>query len=289
MSARASAVKLALDDVPAGQACDVELQARHEDILWWELNLETQSNSQPPHRFLHRVSYTVLAEPPAIGHAAQPRPICVCAAGRANKNKWAGLTAGISRLAARGDRRWRLLWCSATRRGSFCASSPTPEWRIFRTAMSRHSTLGVWRISCLTLRLSEERRARTAWRCEPLPPHITALCRRLSLRVALPCDRYVAPKMPTWKEPYGSFREPSFVARSFTDIDDLNAQAEAWCVSHAADWRCPEDPERTVRNVFGAERPRLLACRTTQSRCSSMSLCRWVMRAAERGANLRTP
>jgi transposase len=53
-------------------------------------------------------------------------------------------------------------------------------------------------------------------------------------------------------------REAFFAARTFTDIDDLNAQAEAWCIGPAADRRCPDEPERTVREVFDEERPRLL-------------------------------
>ena len=52
----------------------------------------------------------------------------------------------------------------------------------------------------------------------------------------------------------GSF----FAARSFTDLDDLNAQAEAWCNGLAADRRCPEDLTRSVREVFVEEAPRLL-------------------------------
>jgi transposase len=54
-------------------------------------------------------------------------------------------------------------------------------------------------------------------------------------------------------------RESFFAARTFTDIDDLNAQADAWCIGPAADRRCPEEPERTVREVFDDERTRLLA------------------------------
>jgi hypothetical protein len=42
-------------------------------------------------------------------------------------------------------------------------------------------------------------------------------------------------------------------------LDDLNAQAEAWCNGPAADRRCPDEPARTVRDVFADERPRLLA------------------------------
>ncbi len=53
-------------------------------------------------------------------------------------------------------------------------------------------------------------------------------------------------------------RDAFFAARSFTDIDDLNAQADAWCNGLAADRRCPEEPARTVREVFAEEAARLL-------------------------------
>jgi Mu transposase-like protein len=53
-------------------------------------------------------------------------------------------------------------------------------------------------------------------------------------------------------------RDAFFAARSFTDLDDLNAQAEAWCIGPAADRRCPDQPERTVRDVFVDEAARLL-------------------------------
>src|SRR5215469_16442326 len=54
-------------------------------------------------------------------------------------------------------------------------------------------------------------------------------------------------------------RDAFFAARSFTGLDDLNAQADAWCHGPAADRRCPDEPERTVRQVFADEAPRLLA------------------------------
>jgi transposase len=53
-------------------------------------------------------------------------------------------------------------------------------------------------------------------------------------------------------------RDAFFAARVFTDVDDLNAQAEAWCTGFAADRRCPEDTRRSVREVFAEEAPRLL-------------------------------
>jgi transposase len=54
-------------------------------------------------------------------------------------------------------------------------------------------------------------------------------------------------------------RESFFAARSFTDLDDLNAQADVWCNGMAADRRCPDESTRTVREVFADEQPRLLA------------------------------
>ena len=56
----------------------------------------------------------------------------------------------------------------------------------------------------------------------------------------------------------GYVRLAFFAARNFTDLDDLNAQAEDWCNGLAAERRCPADPGRTVGAVFAEERPRLL-------------------------------
>jgi len=54
-------------------------------------------------------------------------------------------------------------------------------------------------------------------------------------------------------------REAFFAARTFKDLDDLNAQAKAWCQGAAADRLCPDDPQRrTVRDVFAEEATRLL-------------------------------
>jgi transposase len=54
-------------------------------------------------------------------------------------------------------------------------------------------------------------------------------------------------------------REAFFAAREFADLDDLNAQARAWCEGQASDRRWPEDVRRTVRETFEAERGSLLA------------------------------
>jgi len=53
-------------------------------------------------------------------------------------------------------------------------------------------------------------------------------------------------------------REGFFAARRFRDLDDLNAQADQWCRTRAAERPCPEDRQRTVRELFEEERPSLL-------------------------------
>jgi transposase len=53
-------------------------------------------------------------------------------------------------------------------------------------------------------------------------------------------------------------RDSFFAGRSFVDIDDLNAQADAWCRGIAADRRCPADVTLTVREALAQEAPRLL-------------------------------
>jgi hypothetical protein len=50
-----------------------------------------------------------------------------------------------------------------------------------------------------------------------------------------------------------------FAGRSFVDLADLNAQADAWCKGMAADRRCPGDTSKSVREAFAEEAPRLLA------------------------------
>ena len=54
-------------------------------------------------------------------------------------------------------------------------------------------------------------------------------------------------------------RDNFFAARTFTDLDDLNAQALDWTQGIAADRLCPEDRRRTVRELFAEERGKLLA------------------------------
>ncbi len=54
-------------------------------------------------------------------------------------------------------------------------------------------------------------------------------------------------------------RDAFFAARGFRDLDDLNAQALAWCEGAAAERPCPEDRRRSVREVFAEEQPHLLS------------------------------
>jgi hypothetical protein len=54
-------------------------------------------------------------------------------------------------------------------------------------------------------------------------------------------------------------RDAFFAGRTFSGIDDLNAQARVWMDEVAADRRCPEDPSLTVREAFAQERKHLLA------------------------------
>ena len=54
-------------------------------------------------------------------------------------------------------------------------------------------------------------------------------------------------------------RDSFFAARTFSDLADLNAQAQAWCRGPAAERPCPEDRSRSVAAVFAEERSHLLA------------------------------
>jgi len=54
-------------------------------------------------------------------------------------------------------------------------------------------------------------------------------------------------------------RDSFFAGRTFTDLDDLNAQAAAWCLGTAADRRWREDGTLSVRQAFEAEREKLLS------------------------------
>jgi len=54
-------------------------------------------------------------------------------------------------------------------------------------------------------------------------------------------------------------RDSFFAGRTFTDLHDLNAQAQAWCLGVAADRRWPEDSALRVRQAFEVEARSLMA------------------------------
>src|ERR1019366_8902121 len=54
-------------------------------------------------------------------------------------------------------------------------------------------------------------------------------------------------------------RDAFFAGRRFTDLDDLNAQADAWTSGPASLRRCPEDEKLTVKAAFDEEKEHLLA------------------------------
>ena len=54
-------------------------------------------------------------------------------------------------------------------------------------------------------------------------------------------------------------RDAFFAGRTYTDLDDLNAQAEAWVSGPAGERRCPEDESLSVAAAFAQEQGRLLA------------------------------
>jgi len=53
-------------------------------------------------------------------------------------------------------------------------------------------------------------------------------------------------------------RDNFFAARTFTDVDNLNAQAQVWCEGPACDRRWPEDDRLTVRQAGQAEQSSLM-------------------------------
>jgi transposase len=54
-------------------------------------------------------------------------------------------------------------------------------------------------------------------------------------------------------------RDSFFAGRQWSDIDDLNAQADAWCIGHSSHRPCPGDTRLTVGEAFAQEQPQLLA------------------------------
>ena len=65
-------------------------------------------------------------------------------------------------------------------------------------------------------------------------------------------------------------RENFFAGRSFKDLDDLNAQADAWVVGAASERRCPEDHSLTVQQAFDQEKAHLMALPQTAFACDEL-------------------
>src|SRR5271165_4333185 len=107
------------------------------------------------------------------------------------------------------------------------------------------------------VRQSAQRRAGTAGRCDPLQPALldSAAHYRYEPR---PVAVARGNEKGRVERAIRFVRDAFFAARTFADLEDLNAQAEAWCNGLAADRRCPEDLKRSVREVFAEEAPRLL-------------------------------
>ncbi|HAT1959263.1 TPA: IS21 family transposase [Legionella pneumophila subsp. pneumophila] len=55
-------------------------------------------------------------------------------------------------------------------------------------------------------------------------------------------------------------RDNFFAARTYNDLDDLNAQAMHWCSTQAANRPCPEDKTKLVDDAYQEEQSRLVAC-----------------------------
>jgi transposase len=53
-------------------------------------------------------------------------------------------------------------------------------------------------------------------------------------------------------------RDNFFAGRHYSSLDDLNRQANDWCLGVSSDRRCPENTELTVREAFLQEQSRLL-------------------------------
>jgi len=54
-------------------------------------------------------------------------------------------------------------------------------------------------------------------------------------------------------------RDNFFAGRDWQELDDLNKQADAWCLGRSADRPCPEDGSMTVREAFIQEQTQLSA------------------------------
>jgi transposase len=65
-------------------------------------------------------------------------------------------------------------------------------------------------------------------------------------------------------------RDNFFAARTFTDIDDLNAQAEAWVAGASSQRPCPEDTKLSVQQAYELELPQLMELPANPFECDEL-------------------
>jgi transposase len=65
-------------------------------------------------------------------------------------------------------------------------------------------------------------------------------------------------------------RSAFFEGRTFTDIDDLNAQADAWVAGASSQRPCPEDSKLSVQEAFEQEKCHLMALPATAFSCDEL-------------------
>ena len=73
-----------------------------------------------------------------------------------------------------------------------------------------------------------------------------------------PCAPYRPNEKGRVERAIRDVREGFFAARTFTSLDDLNAQARAWCVEISGERRVPDAKDRTVADAFLEERPKMI-------------------------------
>lgn len=74
-----------------------------------------------------------------------------------------------------------------------------------------------------------------------------------------PCAPYRGNQKGRVERSVRFIRDAFFAARRWSDIADLNEQAERWCLEQAGARPCPEDPSISVAEAFAQEQPSLLA------------------------------
>ncbi len=65
-------------------------------------------------------------------------------------------------------------------------------------------------------------------------------------------------------------RTAFFEGRPYKDIDDLNAQADAWVVGASSQRPCPEDTKLTVQEAFEQEKSHLMELPATPFSCDEL-------------------